>query len=132
MTKKKSILTCVSYSAVFGQLDKYSECSVFCVSEKKFIFGELTFAFLRVLDFCCFQIISFLFSECSVQAPDNHPEGHVSGGGHGHARVRVHRGGNQRKKKERKKVFALVQTNKIITIVKINKINYYNCKKITI
>ena len=57
-----------------------------------------------------------------MQAPDHHPEGHVSGGGHGHARVRVHRGGNQLEKKERKKVFALVQTNKIITIVKINKI----------
>ena len=34
-----------------------------------------------------------LFSECPLQASNNHPEGHLQGGGPGHAGVCLHRGG---------------------------------------
>ena len=34
-----------------------------------------------------------LFSECPLQASNNHPEGHLQGGGTGHAGVCLHRGG---------------------------------------
>lgn len=40
-----------------------------------------------------FILTRIVISECSVQAPHHHPQGHPQGGGPGDAGVRLHRGG---------------------------------------